>query len=73
MKRKKVKKRRRSPKINGFYIGLSVFSVLVSFCIVSLCGFIQEYQLRPKVDSLAYSAARLADAFDFYNQRRFSK
>jgi len=72
MRKKKVKKRIRR-RIDGFYICISVFSMLVSFCIVSVCGFIQEYQSRPRVDSLAYSAARLADAFDFYNQRRFAK
>ena len=61
-------------KINSANLVISLGSVLVSFFIVSVCGAIQTQRTTmPQADSLGYSALRIADAFELYNQKRFNQ
>ncbi|MBU0468156.1 MAG: hypothetical protein KKF78_01105 [Candidatus Omnitrophica bacterium] len=51
-----------------------LFSVSIGFLIVYISGSFQESKFRSsKYGILEHSAVRLADAFEIYNQKRFSK
>jgi len=62
-------------KLNPVNFTLSLTAVLVSFVIVSVCGAIQDQRAAASssTNSLVYSALRIADAFEFYNQKRFDQ
>ncbi len=74
MRRKKKFKKRILRKFNAINLIIAIVSVLASFMIVSVSGSVQEYQTQQSSrKNLLYSAKRLADAFDFYNEKRFAK
>ncbi len=61
-------------KINAANIMTVLVSVAVSFVIVHVQGHISYSSNRmSKSDSLISSAGRIADAFEIYNQKRFSQ
>lgn len=61
-------------KINFTNFCIACCAVLASFCVVSVSGALQD---RSSSDSgangLVSSAVRIADAFEFYNQKRFTQ
>ncbi len=65
MRRKKKFKKRILRKFNAINLIIAI---------VSVSGSVQEYQTQQSSrKNLLYSAKRLADAFDFYNEKRFAK
>ena len=72
MRKRKVKKHLRKI-FNGAHLGIAALSIFVSFCVVNVCSSFQDPAARTESSktTLIHSALRLADAFDFYNQRRF--
>jgi len=74
MRKKKRIKKRILRKFNGINLSVAIVSVLASFMVVSISGSFQNYQAKQSSqEPLLYSAVRLADAFDFYNEKRFAK
>lgn len=70
--KRRIRKRARR-KINAADVGIAAGAILISFCMVSISGYIQESQAR-KLNGppdLTHSVFRLANAFDLYNQKRF--
>ena len=67
--KKKIRKKMNMP---NFIIVL--IAIMASFLIVNISGAIQiQREGSYKVDSLVSSATRIADAFEIYNQKRFSQ
>ena len=51
----------------------AIVAIAVSFSIVTFSGAVSNPQAtQAKSDTLIYSANRLADAFELYNQKRFT-
>lgn len=73
LKKKKIKKSIWR-KFNMLNMSVTAVSVLSSFLIVSTSSSVQEYQVKQaSKEPLFYSVQRVADAFDLYNTKRFSK
>ena len=67
--KKKIRKKMNMPN----FIIASV-AILASFFIVNMSGAIQiQREGSYKADNLVSSATRIADAFEIYNQKRFSQ
>jgi len=74
MRKKKRIKKSMFRKLNRMNLSIAGFAILSSFLVVSACGSIQEYQTKGlSKNSVMYSAQRLADAFDLYNEKRFAR
>ena len=70
---KRSLKRKILNKISPTNIVLTLGAILVSFTIVSISGAVQSHRTQAfSNESLLDSAIRIADAFEFYNQKRFN-
>ena len=73
-KRNKRLKSKTKKSITLFNSVIFLFSISVGFLIVCISGSVQESKFKASKDGvLEHSAIRLADAFEIYNQKRFSK
>ena len=51
-----------------------LFSISIGFLIVHISGSVKEIKFKnSKYGALEHSSIRLADAFEIYNQKRFSR
>ena len=72
-KKRRIKKTLKR-KFNLTNLSIASLSILTSFIVVSISSSFQQQQIsQPSQNNLLYSAVRLADAFDLYNEKRFAK
>ena len=61
-------------KLNTVNLSITAMSIFVSFMIVSVGNSFQISQnQQSSQNNLQYSALRLADAFELYNEKRFAE
>lgn len=70
--RKRTLKVRLMGMMGGFNLFIVIASIVASFTVTKVCGAVQEVKVREtKQENLLYAVTRVADAFEWYNERRF--
>ena len=55
-----------------FYLFIFIVSIFAGFGITRVCNTVQDYKINQVKTEKPYSAiTRVADAFEWYNERRF--
>ena len=70
--RRKTLKNRVMGMMGGFNLFIVIASIVASFTVTKVCGAVQEVKGKEtKQENLLYAVTRVADAFEWYNERRF--
>ncbi len=70
--RQKTLKNRLMSMMGGFNLFIIIASIVASFTVTKVCGAVQEIKVKEtKQENLLYAVNRVADAFEWYNERRF--